>query len=152
MRPKRCWSIARAATARPNRHACEVVNDKTSKLSTQTQSTKHCKWLLGEPERAPLNRAHVRAPHCRPTSTFVDGPEITSIGPERANFFLFFLFYLSVGRTFDLQRFSGCLTKIRLRNWRMRVSIWPIETSFVLEVQAVVCVHHSLISAHAPKF
>jgi len=38
-----CWSIAHAATARLHRHACEVVNDKASKLSTPTQSTKYCR-------------------------------------------------------------------------------------------------------------
>jgi len=38
--------IAYAATARPHRHACEVVGDKPSKLSTQTQSSKYCRWQL----------------------------------------------------------------------------------------------------------
>jgi len=42
----RCWSIACAATLRPHRHACEVVSDKASRLSTQTQSTKYCRWQL----------------------------------------------------------------------------------------------------------
>ena len=31
------------STARPHRHACEVVSDKASKLSTQTQSSKYCR-------------------------------------------------------------------------------------------------------------
>jgi len=33
-------SIALAASARRHRHVCEVVSDKASKLSTQTQSSK----------------------------------------------------------------------------------------------------------------
>jgi len=34
-------------TVRPHRHTCEVVkNYKASKLSTQTQSTKNCRWYL----------------------------------------------------------------------------------------------------------
>jgi len=46
---KRCahgtaTSIAHAATSRPHRCACEVVSDKASKLSAQTQSSKCCRW------------------------------------------------------------------------------------------------------------
>jgi len=40
LHPRHCWSIARAATVRPQRHVCEVVNDKASELSTQTKCTK----------------------------------------------------------------------------------------------------------------
>jgi len=36
-------NTARAATVRPHRHACEVLSDKASKLSTQTRNSKYCK-------------------------------------------------------------------------------------------------------------
>jgi len=44
--PQRCWSLVHVANARLHRHTCEVVSDKASKLSTQAQSSKYCRWLL----------------------------------------------------------------------------------------------------------
>jgi len=41
---RHCWSIAHAATAWPHRHACEVVSDKASELSTQTQNIADGNW------------------------------------------------------------------------------------------------------------
>ena len=42
LRPQAAMNIARAATPKPHRHVCDVVCDKASKLSTQTQSSKYC--------------------------------------------------------------------------------------------------------------